>query len=176
MIKPDRETTYAGSAGFRAGRPSHANKVGLRGEHGQAVTEFAMVVPLFAALMIVCVLFGKAIYSYIQLTHSANEAARLATVNQPQGPAGALCTTLSNEFALPKGVTLTISYPDGGSQGVGEPVKIDASTSGSWLKDISLGTLGTIHATATMRIEQNTTFQADGATPNNALAAGACSS
>jgi hypothetical protein len=140
------------------------------------VTEFAMVIPLFAALVIVCILMGKALYAYIQLPHTANEAARLATVNQPQGAAGLLCTTLSNEFALPKGVKLTISYPDGGSQGVGEPVKIDASTTGSWLQDISLGTLGTIDSAATMRIEQDTTFQADGLTPNNALAAGSCSS
>jgi Flp pilus assembly protein TadG len=172
-MKPDRVTTYAGSAGLTTGRAPRAIST-LGDERGQAVTEFAMVVPIFAVLVIVCVLFGKALYTYIQLTHSANEGARLAAVNQPQGAAGALCTTARNTYGVPAGVTLTISYPAGGSRAVGEPVKVAASTTGSWLQDISLGTLGTITASATLRLEQDTTFQDDGTTANAALNPGSC--
>ena len=161
MMKPDRETTYAGPTGFRAGRVPHTKRriTGplLRDDRGQAVTEFAMVVPLFAALIIVCVLFGKALYDYIQLTHSANEAARLAAVDQPQN-ATSLCSYLSGLGALPKGVTLWIRYqnPDGSTapQGAGEPVSIKAVTSGSWVPLI--GSTIDLSSTATMRIEQDT--------------------
>ena len=172
-MKPDRETTYAGPAGSRAGRTPRTNivvtrKRGLGDERGQAVTEFAMVIPLFAALVIVCVLFGKALYAYIQLTHTANEGARLAAVDQPQS--GTLCTYLSGVAALPKGVTLTISYPDSASgtpQAPGEPVKITASTSASWVPIIG-GSLGSITSSATMRIEQDTSS-------NTTLNGGSCS-
>lgn len=159
-MRPNRETTYAGPTGSRAGGPPHTkqgtNRRGLGDERGQAVTEFAMVLPLFAVLVIVCVLFGKALYAYIQLTHSANEAARLASVNQPQG--GTLCSFLTSEAALPHGVTITVSYPDTGSatpRAFGEPVKVQASTSASWVPIIG-SSIGNITASATMRIEQDT--------------------
>jgi Flp pilus assembly protein TadG len=133
-----------------------ARRFGRRGEKGQAVTEFAMVLPLFAILVLVCILFGKALYVYIQLTHSANEAARLAAVNFPNNqPSGTtLCSVLQGEGAIAKGTTLTISYPDGSSQAVGEPVTVTASTNGSWVPVINVGTLS---ASSTMRIEQDTT-------------------
>ena len=155
-MKPDRELTYAGPAGLLTGRAPRAKRRPPRGlrlgdEQGQAVTEFAMVVPLFAALVIVCILFGKALYAYIQLTHSANEAARLASVNQPQS--GTLCSFLLSEAAVLHGVTLTVSYPDGGARGVGEPVKVQASTPANWVPIIG-SSIGSITASATMRIER----------------------
>jgi len=161
MMKPDRETTYAGPTGSRAGWVPHTKKQqtarrGLRDERGQAVTEFAMVIPLFAVLVFVIILFGKALYAYIQLTHSANEAARLASVNQPQS--GTLCSFLLTEAAVPHGVTITVSYPDTGSatpRAVGEPVTVQASTSANWVPIIG-ASIGNITATATMRLEQDT--------------------
>jgi TadE-like protein len=158
MMKPDRETTHTGPAGFPAGRPPRANRgLRIRDERGQAVTEFAMVVPLFAALVIVCILFGKAIYDYIQLTHSANEAARLAAVDQPQNVTS-LCSYLNGLGALPKGVTIWIRYPNPdaatNSQGAGEPVTIKAVASGSWVPII--GSTIDLSSSATMRIEQDT--------------------
>ena len=155
-MKPDCGTTNYEPAALRGGRLRRAGaKRARRGEHGQAVTEFAMVLPLFAMLVLVCILFGKALYVYIQLTHSANEAARLAAVNFPANqPSGTtLCSVLQSEAAIAKGTTLTISYPDGGSQAVGEPVTVTASTGGSWVPVINVGTLS---ASSTMRIEQDT--------------------
>jgi len=154
-MKPDRD--YADPGGHVATRVPHTTtpkRRVLRCERGQAVTEFAMVVPLFALLVIVCILFGKALYVYIQLTHSANEAARLASVNQPQS--GTLCSFLLSEAAVPHGVKLTVSYPDGGAQAVGEPVTVQASTPANWVPIIG-STIGNITASATMRIEQDTT-------------------
>ena len=113
-----------------------------------------MVVPLFAVLVVVCILFGKAIYAYIQLTHTANEAARLAAVDYPASGTN-LCNALRSEGALPGGVTLTISYPDnGGARTPGNSVTVQASTPGNWVPIISLGSIA---ASATMRLEQDTT-------------------
>ena len=160
-MKPDCGTTNNEPAALRGGRLRRVRCEQLRGsrrrgERGQAVTEFAMVLPLFAALVLVCVLFGKALYIYIQLSHSANEAARLASVNFPSGqPAGTtLCSVLQGEGAIAKGTTLTITYPDGSSQAVGEPVTVTASADGSWVPVLNVGSL---RATSTMRIEQDTT-------------------
>jgi TadE-like protein len=156
MMKPKREMTYAGPAGRPTGGAPYTDRVrGINDEHGQAVTEFAMVLPLFALLVIVCILFGKTLYVYIQLTHSANEAARLAAVNQPQS-GSSLCSFLNGEAALPTGTKLAITYNDGGLQSVGEPVTVKATpvAGASWVPFIG-GSLD-LSASATMRLEQDT--------------------
>jgi TadE-like protein len=142
-----------------------------RGDRGQAIIEFAMVLPLLAGLILLFVSFGKAVYYYIELTHAANEGAREASVNLPNGttplPGGAtsLKTYICNQFGsgseLYKGsgtvskATVGISYPDAGKRGVGEPIKIDVATHYSWFPFMNLGTF-TITGSATMRIEQDT--------------------
>jgi hypothetical protein len=156
-MKPDCGTTNHEPAALRGGRLRRAGQpLECRGERGQAVTEFAMVLPLFAILVTVCILFGRALYVYIQLTHTANEGARLAAVDQPSS--GTLCSYLAAEAALPKGVTVTISYPhpDAGfpAQGPPEPVTVTARTSASWVPFIGVPNLT---ASATMRLEQDTT-------------------
>jgi len=122
----------------------------LRGERGQGIVEFAMVLPFMALVVFVCILFGKALYAYIQVTHAANEGARLAAVNQPTG--SALSAFLTNEFALPGGASVAICYPTG-QRKVGEPVQVDVYANASWVPIINLGQ---IKGAATMRIEQDT--------------------
>ena len=122
----------------------------LRNERGQGVLEFAMVLPILAMVVLVCILFGKALYAYIQVTHAANEGARLAAVNQPT--ATSLSNFLTNEFALPGGASVAICYPTG-SRAFGEPVEVDVFTSASWVPIVRIGQ---IKAAATMRIEQDT--------------------
>lgn len=169
-MKPDCGTPnnqLAAPTGGQLGRADQGHRAERGGERGQAVTEFAMVLPLAAILVVVVILFGKALYAYIQLTHTANEAARLASVNQPQS--GTLCSFLSSESALPKGVTVKISYPDTGSatpQAVGEPVTVTASTSAAGIPFIGVPRLT---ASATMRIEQDTSSNSTlGTTPCSA--------
>jgi Flp pilus assembly protein TadG len=157
-----------------------------RGEGGQAITEFAMVLPFLAIVVLIFVSFGKGIYYYIELTHSANEGARQAAVNQPSTGFAGLKQALCNEFGtgseLFKGsgtvsaANIAVSYPDtakpvppptfGSRQDVGEPVKVDVSTHYSWFPFMHLGTF-TITGSATMRIEQ--------ATGSNYTGSGKCS-
>lgn len=156
-MKPDCGTTSHEPAASKGGRLRRAQGVKrFRGERGQAVTEFGLILPFFAVLILVAILFGKALYAYIQLTHTANEAARLLAVDQPTS--GSVCAYLKNLAALPGGVTLTINYPnpDGPSvpaQQAGEPVTVQASTDASWVPFIGISNLT---AAATMRLEQTT--------------------
>lgn len=178
-----RDSTTQGPVGSTAAGPSEStirnNRPRLRriarrsaGERGQAILEFALVVPLLAALVLVFVSFGKAIYYYVELTNVASEGAREASVNLPNAstplPGGGtnLTTYLCQQFGtgseLYKGsgtvtaAKVTLSYPDVGNQNVGEPVKVDVSTAYSWFPFMNLGTV-TIDGSATERLEQPTT-------------------
>lgn len=137
-----------------------------RGDRGQAIIEFAMVLPLLCAVVLIFVSFGKAIYLYIQFTHAANEGAREAAVNLPNSttalPGGA--TTLANYLRNQVGdggATVDICYSDAAppagntNRSVGEPVTIKVSKDYSWFPFMNLGSF-TIVGSSTMRIEQDT--------------------
>jgi Flp pilus assembly protein TadG len=49
---------------------------------GQALIEFALVIPLFLLLVVAIFDLGRAVFSYNTLTNAAREGARLAIVNQ----------------------------------------------------------------------------------------------
>jgi Flp pilus assembly protein TadG len=151
-----------------------------RGERGQAIVEFAMVLPFIAALVLIFVSFGKALYYYIELTHVANEGARQAAVDRPNSGTQTLTQYLCQQFGtsseLFKGsgtvtpAAVTISYPDTSSstpQAVGEPVKVNVSTRYKWFPFMNLGSF-TITGSATMRIEDDTSA-------NSLLSSGTCS-
>jgi len=149
-----------------------------RDEHGQAVLEFALVLPLLCALVFALVDAGKGVYYYIQLTHVANEGACIATVNPASLPGGSgslkvyLCSQLgSGTSELRAGstsvdrATVTVSYPTG-TQQIGDPVTVIVSTN---YHPIPFFGGGSIHISggATMRLEQSTAG-------NGLLASGQC--
>ena len=49
---------------------------------GQALVEFALIVPLFVLLLVGLFDFGRAIYAYNTINNAARQAARLAVVDQ----------------------------------------------------------------------------------------------
>ena len=53
-----------------------------RGQAGQALTEFAFVLPVFILVMVGLFDLGRAVFSYNTITNAAREGARLAIVNQ----------------------------------------------------------------------------------------------
>jgi len=57
----------------------------LRGEHGQAVVEFALVVPLLIALLLGIVQAGVAFNHYVTVTDAARAAARRAITARISG-------------------------------------------------------------------------------------------
>jgi Flp pilus assembly protein TadG len=55
---------------------------GADGERGQALMEFALVIPIFLLLLVGLFDLGRGVFSYNTLTNAAREGARLAIVNQ----------------------------------------------------------------------------------------------
>ena len=53
-----------------------------RPSRGQALVEFALVIPIFLLLLIALFDLGRAVFAYNTLTNAAREGARLAIVNQ----------------------------------------------------------------------------------------------
>lgn len=51
---------------------------------GQALVEFALVIPLFLLLMVALFDLGRAVFAYNTLTNAAREGVRLAIVNQDE--------------------------------------------------------------------------------------------
>jgi Flp pilus assembly protein TadG len=158
-MAPTKQQSRASNHGLCGAAPSNRRSGSLaailvrarRSEQGQSVVEFAMVLVPMAFVALVLILFGKVIYAYIQVTHAANEGARLAAVNQPQ--ASSLTSVLTSSYALPGGTTVAICYPSSGSRAIGQPVEVDVYANATWVPIINIGQ---IKAAATMRIEQDT--------------------
>jgi Flp pilus assembly protein TadG len=53
-----------------------------RSGRGQALVEFALVIPIFLLLMVALFDMGRAVFAYNTLTNAAREGARIAIVNQ----------------------------------------------------------------------------------------------
>jgi Flp pilus assembly protein TadG len=108
------------------------------GEKGQALAEFALLVPIFLILLFAIVDFGMGFYSWITVTNSAREGARLGAVHPPLDVASSPCfgkaslyqciedrvrdsADLADETTK---MTVTITNPEGQS-GESVVVKVD---------------------------------------------------
>ena len=98
-----------------------------RGEKGQALVEFALLVPIFLILLFAIVDFGMGFHSWITVTNSAREGARLGAV---QGTTLQIETrvrdtaTLINEDTNMT-VTVTNAADNGGDPGESVVVQVD---------------------------------------------------
>ncbi len=130
-----------------------------RGESGQSVVEFGMVVPLLCVLVLVFVDFGKAMNYWLDLTHVANQIARQAAVNSPD------LTTLADECAqletneLRTGsssidpTSITVTYPAGAT--AGNVVTVEVAAKYKFIPFIAK--TWTIKGKASMRLEHDPT-------------------
>lgn len=133
----------------------------MRSQEGQALIEFALVLPLMLVLIFGILEFGRAIHYWIDSTHLANEGARYAAVNRNPGPGGTLAQTLADKGSTSElrdgspSVTplqVCIDYPNG-SNAVGEPVRVRATTTFTLLPFLNLAPVS-ITGEAHMRIER----------------------
>ena len=102
----------------------------LRREDGQAMTELALVLPVFAVLLLAIVQFGVAFNNYLTLTDATRAGARKAAVSRFVGDSGAgavaavksaaqglsspplTVSVTSTNWAVPgSDVTVTATYP-----------------------------------------------------------------
>jgi Flp pilus assembly protein TadG len=145
----------------------------LRDESGQGVVEFALIVPLICAIVLILVDFGKAMNYWLDLTRVASEGARLAAVNSPVTEASIRSRLVSNELrnggsgsvVSPAGVTISV-----GGCNVGDPVTVEVASEYHWVSLPDWLGLGgdhgfiTIKGKATMRLEQRPTSLGVGCT------------
>lgn len=144
-----------------------------RSESGQAAVEFGLVVPFVCLLIWALVQFGLALNYYIDVTHLANEGARLAAVvgNGAQ-PGGDLKSWIqqqaetadlrngTGDVSSPTKVCVTfLPGPTGTTGQIGDPVQVTVSAPYKWIPFIGGGTLN-IQSSSTMRLEQLPTFSA----------------
>jgi hypothetical protein len=152
---------------------------GVRGENGQALVEFAIVLPLILLIVLGIVDFGLAYNYKNDQTSLANQALRYAEVNACPSCGGSTptletyvkSTADSNELMngnsppgswgiQPNGVEISFCLPDPSEDqtGVqGEPLEAKATTSYNWLPFLGIGVSTPIVARAIGRIEQTRT-------------------
>jgi Flp pilus assembly protein TadG len=101
-------------------------------DKGQALVEFAIILPILLLLLLGILQFGVVFNNYIQVTSAAREGARKAAVSRTLGTTGAtsaartaaksaspglhlsdsqITVTPSNAFAQGSDVTVTVRYP-----------------------------------------------------------------
>ena len=98
-------------------------------EHGQAMVEFAMVLPILCMILFAIVEFGMTFWTYQQVSAAASEGARRAAVSRtaanrttlvtnavrtasPNLTASQLNVTTSSTWNPGDPVTVTVTYPE----------------------------------------------------------------
>ena len=126
----------------------------LRREDGVAMTEFALILPVFMFIVLGLLTFGRAFWYWIDANHLANETARWALVDRnPYAP-----TTLqehvrdSSTVEFHNDVKVCIDFPDG-SSAVGKRVRVRIEKPFDAVPFLDLDPI-TISGTSTMRIER----------------------
>lgn len=114
-------------------------------ESGQALVEFALVLPILLLLLLGIMDLAKAYERWNEQTSYANTAARFVAVGKPYTNAG----------TAPGSACVQISLPNG-TYAVGDPVKVDVKSTYSYLGYVAdkIGVpSATINGSATTRIE-----------------------
>jgi hypothetical protein len=120
-------------------------------ERGQALPEFALVLPILLLVVFGIVQFALALNSKNNETHVANELARYAIINE--NPGGAEDPRAwAKKHADAANLEICISFPEG--EAAGKPVKVEAKRAFKWLPVLKLkpATI-TLTGTAYMRLE-----------------------
>lgn len=104
----------------------------LQTDRGQALTEFALVLPVLLLILLALFDFGRAIYAFNAVSNSAREGARVAIVDQSQASgvyiaareAAAQGTALGLNPADPSQVAVTFPDPLGACLGCTARVRV----------------------------------------------------
>ena len=95
-----------------------------KGEKGQALVEFALLVPIFLVLLFAIIDFGMGFYSWISVTNGAREGARLGVV---MGTEQQIKDQVYQAVSLPnEGTKMTVTVTGAqGQPGQSVVVKVD---------------------------------------------------
>ncbi len=131
-------------------------RMNLKREDGVAMTEFALIVPVFLLIVAGLLAFGRVFFYWIEANHMASETARWAVVDRnPYGPVRRCSSTPRRtstvEFA--NDVKVCIDFPESGDADLGEPVRVRIQKPFNFLPILGMGQI-TIRGSSTMRIER----------------------
>jgi hypothetical protein len=103
-------------------------RVSLRRQEGQALAEFALVLPILVLLLFGVLEFGKLFNYWLDEAHLANTGARWAVVDSLPGGATLqqYIRSQADTGELQDGAHVCISFP-AGTHNVGDPVKVDVT-------------------------------------------------
>jgi Flp pilus assembly protein TadG len=127
-----------------------------KNEHGQAMVEFAVILPVLLLILFAILQFGVVFNNYIQVTAAAREGARKAAVSRSLGTSAAeTAATTSAKGAAPglKQNSITVSFPNSPTFAQGSDVAVKVT----YPYAISIIGLvvasGNLSSTTTMRVE-----------------------
>jgi Flp pilus assembly protein TadG len=129
----------------------------LRREDGQALVEFALVLPWLVLLLFGAIDLAKAYSYWNDSTHLANVGARFAAVGTvPSGYSNlqAYLQAQAENSDLGSKISVTVCNPAGTGNAIGQPVKVTVSSTFSYLPFLPSTLNSNIKSTATNRIEQ----------------------
>ncbi len=125
----------------------------LRRDDGQAMTEFALILPIFMIIVAGLLGFGRVFFYWIQANHVASETARWAIVDRnPYAPTTlqrAAADSSSSEFNSNTTVCITRE----GDKDLGAPLEVTVAKPFTFVPILGIGKI-TIRASSTMRIER----------------------
>ena len=125
-IRPETEIrTLRHHVAVTSGGGTAVRRMNLKREDGVAMTEFALIVPVFLLIVAGLLAFGRVFFYWIEANHMASETARWAVVDRnPYGPSKTLqqhaAQTSTVEFA--SDVKVCIDFPSGVVD-LGEPLR-----------------------------------------------------
>ena len=136
-------------------------RIDLRRSDGVAMTEFALILPIFMVIVAGLLGFGRVFFYWIQANHVANETARWAIVDvNPYAPTTlqqAAADSSNSEFNSDTTVCIT---RQGATLKIGDPLTVTVAKPFTFVPILNIGGI-TVRASSTMRVEN---FQ-NGATP-----------
>jgi Flp pilus assembly protein TadG len=137
-------------------------------EQGQAVVEFALLLPVLLLILFAILQFALSLNAANDQTNIASEVARYAVVNEDPGGTGKSLQEWGKEQAYTNYTTalnnegkVCITFPSGKAT-VGEPVRVEVTSMTHWIP--LLGKLGSteVKGTAYMRLEAAPTSYSEG--------------
>ena len=136
--------------------PIHHTKSRFRREDGQALVEFAIVLPLLALLIFGIAQFGLLFRDYLAITDAARVAARAAAVKRtlPPGACPAARTAIQNTVSADQWAQISSHITCMAGPNVGDQVKITIEDTFEWPLPELFGIPDpTLTASATERME-----------------------
>jgi len=131
-------------------------RVNLKREDGVAMTEFALIVPVFLLIVAGLLAFGRVFFYWIEANHMASETARWAVVDRNPYPVSLqqhAAQTSTVEFASDVKVCIDFPGKTEATADLGDPVRVRIQKPFNFLPILGMGTI-TVRGTSTMRIER----------------------